>query len=728
MSDEIAFHMPGNLTFLTTNSIPEHMIADWQREILKDDGQSEVLATTNDFIEKIKSYEPHDALGLTALYSFIKAVIKDGHTSSYPDHADLEVLQALLLSFAGEIPKEALPRDKVSEFWLELMKQNYAASNSNKRKGQSPIEAIADSHIAYYRNPYGDEFFDRMIVEITSEYDSRYLRTGSFANAGKLLVFIRKTIWGRFQAFYVLWVEMFGYSRKRLIKEITKYSKLVGADDVVGGWKSVSNESLRNHLRNLVEDHAVKNMFKLDADCIVSSNFGYDFAVSILDKLSLSILERVEGFEGLCRFNPISARPFVKEDGGYSIYCLLTLMSLPFSSLLTILDNNQDTKIKLEKIRGWFAERETGRILREAFPSAKHVSSGYWFRSKEERIESDLVVLVSRHLLIFEAKGALITDRMRSGAAGAAQQFLKKTWGKSTQQGAALSDHIKNAKQIVNIVDGKGVVQLALDPNEIRTVSRFSVSLEQVGPLMNAPKFLRDLNIIDENIKPAPCIILSELATLLNVLKDELHRLHYLTRRFEVCSRNQIFGDEMDVFSIYLRTGFAGLVASEDIMMILGESYQLSEYRGKDGKLRVPTDSALRNSSFFDSILSLMRSNKSSALLEVGLLILDMPYEDQLAFEREVKSRFKGKPSEDESPVVFSKIVGLLGGFAVCGVYMDRDIAYPQRRKIVLNTLSSIAGECKAVEAFAFARLNKSSAPYDALYYAGNLFSEEVKC
>lgn len=727
MSEKVAFHMSGNLTFLKVDSIPEHMIADWQKEILKKGKISEVIDTTHDFLEKIKGYELHDALGITALYSFMKVVIKDGHTSSYPEHADLEVLQALLLSYEDVSSKEKLSRDEVGEFWLELMRQNYAASQHNKRKGQSPIEALADSHIAYYRNPYGDDFFDRMLIDVTSEYDSRYLRTGHFASAGELLIFIRKTIWGRFQSFYNLWVEMFGYSRKRLISEISLYAKLVGGEEVTDGWKSVSNESLRNHLRNLVEDNAVKNMFKLDSEWIESSNFDCDFVISILDKLSLSKLERVEGFDGLCRFNPIAASPFVKSVDGYSIYCLLTLMSLPFSSLLTILGENPDAKTKLEKVRGWFAERETGRILREAFPSAKHVSSGYWFRNKEDRIESDLIVLVSRHLLIFEAKGALINDRMRSGAAGAAQQFLKKTWGKSTQQGAALSDHLKFSKQTVNIVDGKGVLQLALNPDEIRTVSRFSVSLEQVGPLMNSPRFLRELNIIEEGMQPAPCIILSELANLLNVLKDELHRLHYLTRRFAVCSRNQIFGDEMDVFSIYLQTGFSGLIASEDILMILGESYRLSDFKRQDGKLEMPADSALRNSCFFDSILSLMRTNKASALLEVGLLILDIPYEEQLAFEREVKKRFRGKPSESNSPVLFSTIRGLLGDFTVCGIYMDREVAYEGRKQLALNTLASIGGECQAAEAFVFAKLNKSSAPYDALYYAGNLFSHGAK-
>jgi hypothetical protein len=722
MSDKKAFAMPGNLVFASVEELPDTMLPEWQRKITEPDVHAEIAGRTDDFLSRVSNYELHDLLGLTALYTFTKAVMKDGHVSSYPEQADLEVLQALMLGFQGAGHKEAIPRDDVSNFWLELITQNYVTSHPIKSEGRSIIEDLTASHIAYYRNPYGDDFFDRMIIEISTEYDSRYLRNGFFSSAGKLIVSIRVTIWNRFQEYHRQWVLIRGLNRKRLLRETQRYQELLGREEGAVDWCLVSIEDLRNNLRNLIEDYAVKTLFLLDHAWVSSSGYDEDFVTDILDKLSLDSLEQVKSFDGLSRFNPIASRPFVKSEKGYSLYCLITLMSLPFSSLLTILDNKPDAKVRVEKVRGWFAERETARMLLKAFPSAKHAPSGYWYRSKEDRVESDLVVVVSRHVLIFEAKGALITDRVRSGTVGAMQQFLKKTWGKSTQQGAALANYLRNSTESVKIEDEKGAELLAIDPKEIRTVSRFSVSLEQVGLLMNAPRILQDLNIIAAETDPAPCIILSELQQVFSSLKSELHRLHYLTRRYVVCSRNQIIGDEMDIFSIYLRTGFAGLEASDELMMILGASYDLAEYKTNSGVLSIPKDSALRNAPFFDSLLDFMRKRMASAYLEVGLLLLDTPLEKQLTLVAGMRKEFVGRPKASKSPVVYTSVEGLLGEFAICCIYMDRNVHPAQRREIAVDVLGSVGSASNASEGFAFVRLNKSTDAYDALYYGGSLF------
>lgn len=722
MSDTKSFAMPSNLMFVPVEELPDSMLPDWQRKITEPKVHAEIASRTDDFLRLVSNYELHDLLGLTALYTFNKAVMKDGHVSSYPEQADLEVLQALMLGFKGTAPKEAIPRDDVSNFWLELIKQNYVTSHPVSSKGQSLIEDLTASHIAYYRNPYGDEFFDRMMIEITAEYDNRYLRDGYLSSVGKLLVFIRTTIWNRFQNYHRQWVLIYGLNRKRLLRETLYYHELLGIEESPADLNLANIEELRNNLRNLIEDYAVKTLFLLDHAWVSSSGYDEKFVIDTLDKLSLDSLERVKNFDGLSRFNPIASRPFVKSKNGYSLYCLMTLMSLPFSSLLTILGDKPDAKIRMEKIRGWFAERETARMLLKAFPSAKHASSGYWYRSKEDRVESDLVVVVSRHVLIFEAKGALITDRVRSGTVGAMQQFLKKTWGRSTQQGAALANHLRNSTGPVKIEDEKGAELLTIDPKEIKTVSRFSVSLEQVGLLMNAPRILQDLNIISADTDPAPCIILSELQQVFSSLKSELHRLHYLTRRYIVCRRNQIIGDEMDIFSIYLRTGFAGLEASDEVMMMLGASYELAEYKTNSGVLSIPKDSALRNAHFFDSLLDFMRKRMSPAYLEVGLLLLDTPLEKQLTLVAGMRKEFVGRPKANKSPVVFTSVVGLLGEFAICCIYMDRNVHPAQRREIAVDVLGSVGSAINASEGFAFIRLNKSTDAYDALYYGGNLF------
>lgn len=426
MSDTKAFVMPGNLIFASVDELPETMLPEWQRKITEPEVHAEIVSRTDDFIKRVSNYELHDLLGLTALYTFTKAIMKDGHVSSYPEQADLEVLQALMLGFQDATPKVIIPREDVSGFWLELIKQNYVTSHPVKIGGRSIIEDLTASHIAYYRNPYGDDFFDRMITEISAEYDSRYLRDGFFSSAGRLLVSIRVTIWSRFQEYHRQWVLIHGLNRKRLLRETLRYHELLGIEEGAADSHLEAIEDLRNNLRNLMEDYAIKTIFLLDHAWVTSSGYDEVFVLDTLDKLSLDSLERVKSFDGLSRFNPIASRPFVKSENGYSLYCLMTLMSLPFSALLTILGDKPDAKVRIEKVRGWFAERDAARMLLKAFPSAKHASSGYWYRSKEDRVESDLVVVVSRHVLIFEAKGALITDRVRSGTVGAMQQFLKK--------------------------------------------------------------------------------------------------------------------------------------------------------------------------------------------------------------------------------------------------------------------------------------------------------------
>lgn len=239
---------------------------------------------------------------------------------------------------------------------------------------------------------------------------------------------------------------------------------------------------------------------------------------------------------------------------------------------------------------------------------------------------------------------------------------------------------------------------------------------------MNAPRILQDLNIIAAETDPAPCIILSELQQVFSSLKSELHRLHYLTRRYVVCSRNQIIGDEMDIFSIYLRTGFAGFEASDELMMMLGASYDLAEYKTSRGVLSVPKNSALRNAPFFDSLLDFMRGRNAVAYLEVGLLLLDTPLEKQLMLVAGMREKFVGRPKASKSPIVFTAVEGLLGAFAICCIYMDRNVHPAQRREIAMDVLGSVGSASNASEGFAFVRLNKSPDAYDALYYGGTLF------
>lgn len=713
--------MSGDLAFISVEDIPDQMLPEWLANLDDPTTKLQTLGRTSEFLDEIRAYDLHDLLGLTALYTLKKFVIKDGHRTKYPEPSDLEILQALLLSFENKDKKTPIPRERVSEFWLELLRQNYTNAHSDDREGRSWLDALAASHIAYYRNPYGDDFFDRMLTVITAEYDERYLRDGSFTMAGKALVYIRSTIWGRFKKYFESLAKSYQWDRNKTLNEVYRLRDLLGVS-IDGLGSDCQIDELKPILINLMEDYAVKTMFLLDEDWLESTEKSGLPVRKTLEKISMVSMGKLDGFEGLARSNPILSKPFIKSVDGYHLYSLMTLLSQPFSILLNVLGESAEAKKRIENIRGWFAEIETSRLLKQSFPSGHQALSGYWQRNTEERVESDLIVLVDNHVLIFEAKGALITERVRSGSRGAMQQFLKKTWGKSTKQGAALANHLKTATTPVVIEDKKGSIVLSLDPQKIRTVSRFSVSVEQVGPFMNSPQLLKDMKVIDDEDSPAPCIILSELGLVFKSLKEEIQRLHYLTRRFSICQKHQIVGDEMDIFSLYLQTGFIDLPDINQPMMLLGASYEISELQRDDGTYRTAEKCPINNSKYFKSLLATMKRRNSPAYFDVGLLVLDMPLDDQLKLEIIMKKEFIGKPSLDESPAICAKINNLFDGFVVCGMYFGDKVHQAQRREAALNMLGGLGSLHKVQEGFIFVRLPKKNDAYDALYFSGRLF------
>lgn len=710
-----------DVAFLSVDGIPHQLVPDWQAALTDPSTQSKVLAQVNEFIRETSSYELHDLLGVTALYTLKKCVITNGHRTKYPEPSDLEFLQALLLSSESSNTKYPISRDRLSTFWLDLLSQNYVNSHSGDRAERSWLDQLAASHMAYYRNPYGDEFFDRLITTITSEYDNRYLRDGSFSSAGRLLVEIRSIIWGRFNTYFQNFRLLHTWNETKLRSEITKIESLLESspEDLT---RELDIDNLRSLLINLMEDYAVKTMFLLDEEWIENTEKSGLPVRKILDKISVKSIAKPDSLESLSRANPISSQPFVSSIQGYHLYSLLTLLSQPFSVLLKLLDDSAEAKKRIEKIRGWFAEQEASRMLKEAFPSGKQALSGYWHRNKEERLESDLIILIGSHVLIFEAKGALITERVRAGAPGAMKQFLKKTWGKSTKQGAALAEHIKNSEDLVHIEDEKGKVILSLDPSQINTVSRFSVSIEQVGPFMNSPQLLKDMRIIDAEDNPAPCIILSELGLVFKSLKEEIYKLHYLTRRFMICQKHQIIGDEMDIFSLYLRTGFIDLPEIGQTMMLLGASYETHDLQQDDGTYSLSENCPLKNSKHFKSVLLTMKGRDSPAYFVAGLHILDIPFDEQKTFESAMKKAFLEKPTLSDFPSLGMHVDNLFGGFVVCAMHISPKVDLTKRREAALNMLGNYGSMHRVKQGFMCVRLSKKHISYDALYFGGQLF------
>lgn len=187
---------PGQFAFIAGENAKDIMPAAWLMSFHDPAERSIVLSRFVAFRERVCSLDCHHLLSLTGLYTLTGGEGALQRNASYPEVAELEFLQALALA-GGESDMPPLAPDDVMPLWRELSTQCYVSS-LGEQDDSAELNTLARMHAAYYRNPYGDEFFDRMVLTITKEYDKRYIRDGGFARAGLALIKLRREIWGRY--------------------------------------------------------------------------------------------------------------------------------------------------------------------------------------------------------------------------------------------------------------------------------------------------------------------------------------------------------------------------------------------------------------------------------------------------------------------------------------------------------------------------------------------------
>ena len=688
------------------------MKSGWRMALHDPDERKRVKARFDGFCKSVCSYDRHKLLSLTGIYTINGSRGQLQSEGAYTEIAELEFLQAIALTCLNS-ESDPLPHAEVSAFWRELMTQCHVASAASD-ESTDLVSKLARMHAAYYRNPYGDEFFDRMVSEITAEYDNRYLRDGRIKKAGLALITIRAELWDRYVKYYnnkLTCLTGLEHEIYDVMLSMEIFSSKLEISEIFG---KLNIEDLRISAFQIVEDDAVAKIFVLDRSWIDKQLENGVEVIEILESLSLDFVDDQNG-ENIAAANPVWAAPFIRIQDGYALYSPFTLTSFPFRCLLNLLKNDVEAKTRLEKIRGWFVEKEGMRLMREAFPSAQIVAGGFWQRSPSERVEADLLVLTAGRLFIMESKGSLIPDRVRFGAKDATAQFLKSIWKKAAEQGAALARHISHAIEPVIISDKRGNKVLEIDPKSIMSISRFGLSVEQVGPLMNSREMLRKCGIWNETSPIAPCIILSELAQVFNNAKAEVQKLHYLVGRFDISQELEIIGDELDIYTTYLQYGFLEIPSEDSVLMLLGASYALENYRDGDGVVHMPARSSLRNSPYLDAILSQSIESKSPGYFELALMLMDWPLSDQVEFESKILDLFSRPPVAEES-LVFSLVNRLREKSAVAIVYMQQEADISKVRQIGIQCAEGVGGMLEANQVICIIHFWKSVAAYDAMY------------
>jgi hypothetical protein len=110
--------------------------------------------------------------------------------------------------------------------------------------------------------------------------------------------------------------------------------------------------------------------------------------------------------------------------------------------------------------------------------------------------------------------------------------------------------------------------------DQVRTVLRLSVTLEDFATLQTTLHHANKANWIPSDHPITPCFLLADLEIVFDILESVPHKIHYIKRRADLEAHFDYKGDELDLLAFYLQSGFniGEAEFSKDHFTLLGMS------------------------------------------------------------------------------------------------------------------------------------------------------------
>ncbi|MCL7714070.1 hypothetical protein [Stenotrophomonas mori] len=331
--------------------------------------------------------------------------------------------------------------------------------------------------------------------------------------------------------------------------------------------------------------------------------------------------------------NPVWTAPGLHIRGEYYFPAPQAIFSHVFS-IMNALARDAGLKDKLEKRRAAFLEDKVGEIVGAALPAAK-ISKNVKWKSDGNLYETDLLCLFDRVALIVEAKSAALTPQGLRGAPDRIKRHVRDLVVAPAEQSYRLEQIIAQAKS-GDPVSREIVSGLGLDADDVDTVIRISVTLDDFSTLCSAEKQLKAANWAPADLRLAPTMNLADFEVVSEILDEPAHFLHYLTERERVQKHIEIFGDELDYLGFYLETGFnvAALYEGGAALVITGMSRSIDHYYASlDAGVQVPKPEPKIHSRLKRIVREIRRRNaKRWTTMALGLLSMGSVEEQRRIF------------------------------------------------------------------------------------------------
>jgi hypothetical protein len=339
--------------------------------------------------------------------------------------------------------------------------------------------------------------------------------------------------------------------------------------------------------------------------------------------------------------NPVRLRPLVKLDGDRFFWPNSASTGTGLVELVEDLcGDDEKLKKRWQRAKSDWLEAKLKRVVEAGLPHAEVWSKAKWRDDDGKGWESDVVAVIDKTVLVFEAKSGRFSPPARRGAPERLKADLQKLVVEGSVQSERFRDQVTSADApvIFEAVEGP----LTLDPKEVRQITRVTVVFDSLGSLSAHWPQLLSAELLPAGVDLAPTMSIFELETIFEVLTLELERCHYLHRRDQFEKNAKYTADELDLLAFYVDCQFNVGEAEYDgtPFPLYGASLKLTagySERREAGTLAFP----IARTSLWKKLLAALEENRPVGWTRFGYRLLCADIEQQRVFERLVREGWR---------------------------------------------------------------------------------------
>jgi hypothetical protein len=348
--------------------------------------------------------------------------------------------------------------------------------------------------------------------------------------------------------------------------------------------------------------------------------------------------------------NPIWKKPMIKYGKIYFWPILNTFLSFCTNLMENLIKSNDSLYKKYTKSKARFLENRVQALFTKNFPSS-NICRGYKWVDKvtKKTLENDLFIVQDSLLIIVESKSGKMTDPAKRGASLSYEGFIQNTLIDASAQINNFEKYIRSFKENIKFIDILGA-HCEFNPKNINEFIKVIVTYELFGNIYTRFQDLQKAKFIQQSDSYYPMISLADLEIIFEILEGPCQLIHYFKRRMDIEKNTTYVGDEMDLLANYLQTGFNGEEFNEGKCAIIltpsGKSFD-PYFMGKQYGENIEKPKLTMTERWHKMIKNL-QIQKNIEWLEVGILLLNVPYQVQMQFENRISKILNRNKAEVE--------------------------------------------------------------------------------